>query len=72
MNIEENNNFIDEIVEKELKIKFIKKFAKLNLTDVCKKVGVARQSIYMGEISLEKLNRVVDEISCEIADLWEN
>lgn len=62
---------ISDAVEKEMRIRFIKKFAKLNLTDVCKKVGISRQLIYTGEISLEKLNRVCDVISEELADLWE-
>ncbi len=77
MNVSENDiessisDEINEIIERENKIKFIKKFSALNLKRVCKNANVSRQAIYQGEITLQKLDAVVDEIIKEISDLWE-
>lgn len=64
---------MDEQIEKENKIKFIKKFAKLNFANVLRKVKISRQAIYRTpcKVSIEKINEMVEEISKEIADLWE-
>ena len=64
---------MDEKIEKENKIKFIKKFASLNLTKICAKVGINRQGLYQVpcRVSMETVNKIVDEITKEIADLWE-
>ena len=54
---------------KEEKIKFIKKFSKLNLSNVCLRAGVSRVSIYHGEISESKLNDVVKVIIKDLKEL---
>ena len=60
-------------IEKENKIRFIKKFAKLNFADILRKVNISRQAIYRGpcKVSPKKIDEIVDEISKGIADLWE-
>ena len=60
-------------IEKENKIKFIKKFASMNLTKICAKVGINRQGLYQVpcRVSMETINKIVEEITKEIADLWE-
>lgn len=57
--------------DREQKLEFVKKFAKLNLKDICLKAGISRQAIYRGKISDAKLDIVVDIITNRIADLWE-
>lgn len=54
---------------KEEKIIFVKKFSRLNLSNVCMRAGVARQTIYHGDISESSLNEVVKIIIKDIKDL---
>lgn len=60
-------------IEKENKIRFIKKFAKLNLANILRKVDISRQAIYRVpcKVSVDKVNKMVEEITQEISDLWE-
>lgn len=60
-----------EEIERENKIRFIKKFAKLNLMDVCREAHITRQAIYRGKMSESTINEVVEIITRKIADLWE-
>lgn len=63
----------DKEIEKENKIRFIKKFASMNLTKICRKVGIKRQGLYEVpcRVSLETINKICDLITEEISDLWE-
>lgn len=54
---------------KEEKIIFVKKFSRLNLSNVCMRAGVSRQTIYHGDISESSLNEVVKIIIKDIKDL---
>lgn len=51
---------------------FIKKFASIKVTSICKKLNINRQNVLNGRASDSKMQKVRDEIEKEIDKLYED
>lgn len=60
----------NEIKRKEENHNFIRKFSKITIDGICKKVGVARQNVFLGTARADKIEKVKKEIEKEIAKLY--
>lgn len=49
---------------------YIIKFSKIQIGKICDKKKIARQNIYTGKASAEKLKEVREEIESELAKLY--
>jgi hypothetical protein len=51
-------------------IDFIRKFSKITITGICKKLNVNRSNVIMGTTTDENIKDVREEIESEIAKLY--
>lgn len=56
--------------EKEKNYNFIKKFSKIKVTTICKKLKCNRQNILTNTAKADKLKEVKEEIESEYAKLY--
>lgn len=56
--------------EKEKNLKFIKNFAKIKVTTICKKLLIDRQNVLNGKTTSKNLKNVKEEIESEFAKLY--
>lgn len=51
-------------------LEYIKKFSKINITNVCKKAKASRQNVLNGIASKKTTNKVRKQIENDIAELY--
>ena len=51
-------------------LEYIKKFQKINLTNITKKLNINRSNLYANRMSDKKLHLIRQEIESEIAELY--
>lgn len=49
---------------------YIRKFSKINLSEICRKLNITKSNIYNGKISKEKSKLIKESIESEIAKLY--
>lgn len=56
-------------VNKELDLKYIKDFAKINVAKICKELGVDKSNLWRGNASAETIKKVKEEIKRRLEEL---
>jgi len=53
-------------MSKEKDLEFIKKYSKISITAICKKIGVNRGNVWTGRASADTIRKVREAINSEI------
>lgn len=56
-------------VNKEKDLKFIKEFAKIKITTICKELGINKSNVWAGNASPEAIKKVREELERRINEL---
>lgn len=59
-------------VNKEINLKYIKEFSKINVAAICKELGVNKSNLWRGNASPEAIKKVKDEIERRLKELNKN
>lgn len=51
---------------KEEKLELIKRYQRIYLIDICKKVGISKSNLYAGRVKEEAIDKVIEEIKKEL------
>ena len=62
------SDFMEE--EKEKNLDYIKKFTKITITGICKKLSINRQNVLNGKTTSKNIKNVKEEIESELAKLY--
>lgn len=56
-------------INKEIDLKYIKEFSKINVANICKELGVNKSNLWRGNASPEAIKRVKEEIEKRLNEL---